>query len=101
MLRKRFVPVAVDQHVFRTRKDAEGELFARILKQAGRKPDGFAQGVYLFTAEGKLLGFSNTADAGQVKGLLEKALKKFDPSAPAPKLPDGKADEVLPPPPAG
>jgi len=95
------VPVAVDQHLFRTRKDAEGELFAKVLNQAGRKTGGFAQGVYLFTAEGKLLGFSNTADAMQVKGLLEKALKKFDPSAPAPELPDVKADLVFPPPPAG
>jgi len=100
-LEKRFVPVAVDQHLFRTRKDAEGELFARVLKQAGRNTDGYAQGVYLFTAQGDLLGFSNTADAGQVKALLEKALKKFDPAAPAPKLPDARADEALPPPPAG
>ena len=95
------MPVAVDQHVFRQRKDAEGELFAKVLKQAGRDTGGFAQGVYLFTAEGKLLGFSNTADAQQVKNLLDKALKKFDPSAPAPKLTDAKAGEVLPPPPAG
>jgi hypothetical protein len=95
------VPVAVDQHVFRQRKDAEGELFAKVLKQAGRGTDGFAQGVYLFTADGKLLGFSNTADATQVKNLLNKALKKFDPSAPAPKLASAKVGDVLPPPPPG
>lgn len=95
------MPVAVDQHIFRSRKDAEGELFASVLKQAGRGTDGYSQGVYLFTAEGKLLAFSNTADAKQVKGLLEKALKKFDPSAPMPKLAEAKAGEVLAPPPAG
>ena len=95
------MPVAVDQHVFRQRKDAEGELFAKVLKQAGRDTGGFAQGVYLFTAEGKLLGFSNTADATQVKNLLNKALTKFDPSAPAPKLPAAKVGDVLPPSPSG
>ncbi len=93
------MPLAVDQHVFRQRKDAEGELFAKVLKQAGRGTDGYSQGVYLFTAEGKLLGFSNTADAKQVKNLLDKALQKFDPSAPAPKLAEVKVGDVLPPPP--
>jgi hypothetical protein len=101
LLEKRVVPVAVDQHLFRTRKDAEGELFAKVLKQAGRNTDGYAQGVYLFTAGGKLLAFSNTAEARSVKGLLEKALKKFDPTAPAPELPDTKPGDVFPPPPAG
>ena len=40
LLSDRFVPVAVDQHMFRQRKDAEGELFSRVLKQAGRSTDG-------------------------------------------------------------
>jgi hypothetical protein len=95
------VPVAVDQHIHRQRRDAEGDLFARVLKQAGRGTDGYSQGVYLFAAEGKLLGFSNTADARQVKGLLDKALKKFDPSAPVAAFSDAAIGEVLPPPPAG
>lgn len=93
--------MAVDQHIHRTRKDAEGEMFAKVLRQAGRGLGGTSQGVYLFTAEGKLLGFSNTADASHVRRLLESALKKFDPSAPAVKLPEVKADAVLPQPPAG
>lgn len=101
LLKERFVPVAVDQHIFRVRKDAEGELFAKVLKQAGRGTDGYSQGVYLFTPDGKLLAFSNTADAKHVKGLLEKALKQFDPSAPLPKASDVKGDAVLPPPPEG
>jgi hypothetical protein len=87
--------------MFRLRNDAEGELFARVLKQAGRGTDGYAQGVYLFTAEGKLLAFSNTADARQVRGLLEKALKQFDPAAKLPKAPDAKIGAVFPPPPSG
>jgi hypothetical protein len=101
LLKERFVPVAVDQHIFRVRKDAEGELFARVLKQAGRGTDGYSQGVYLFTPDGKLLAFSNTADARQVKGLMEKALKQFDPSAALPKALDARGNAVLPPPPEG
>jgi hypothetical protein len=97
-LTTRFVPVAVDQHIHRVRKDAEGELFAQVLKQAGRGLDGYAQGVYLFTPDGKLLGFANTADADHVKQLLRSALKKFDPDAPLPKFTEA-GTKVLPEPP--
>jgi hypothetical protein len=100
LLSTRFVPVAVDQHVHRVRKDAEGELFAKVLKQAGRGLDGYSQGVYLFTPEGKLLAFSNTADAGQVKRLMATALKKWDPDVPAPKFEEAKT-QVFPPAPTG
>lgn len=82
------MPVAVDQHIHRVRKDAEGELFARVLKQAGRGLDGRSQGVYLFAPDGKLLAFANTADAAHVKRLLQTALKKFDPDAPLPAFTD-------------
>jgi hypothetical protein len=81
LISTRFVPVAIDQHVHRTLKDAEGELFGKILKQAGRGPDGTSQGNYLFSPDGKLLAFANTADAANVKQLLATALKKFDPTA--------------------
>lgn len=40
----KFIPVAVDQHDHRRRKDADGELFAKILKQAGRDLEGTSQG---------------------------------------------------------
>jgi hypothetical protein len=96
----RFVPVAVDQHIHRKLKDAEGELFARVLRQAGRGLDGYSQGVYLFTADGKLLAFSNTADAGQVRRLMDSALKKFAPAEVA-GVEEVKAAPVLPEPPQG
>lgn len=95
------MPVAVDQHIHRQRKDAEGELFAKVLKQANRGLDGYAQGVYLFTPDGKLLAFANTADAAGVKRLTDTALKKFDPQAAALKLDALVPAQVLPPPPAG
>lgn len=80
LLNTRFVPVAVDQHVHRRLKDAEGELFAGVLKQAGRGLGGTSQGNYLFSPAGKLLAFANTADAGHVRRLMDTALKKFDPA---------------------
>jgi hypothetical protein len=75
------VPVAVDQHIHRVLKDEEGELFAKVLKQAGRGLEGTSQGVYVFSASGKLLAFANIAEAGAVNRLLNTALKKFDPTA--------------------
>ncbi len=95
------MPVAVDQHIHRQRKDEEGELFAKVLKQAGRGLDGYSQGVYLFTPDGKLLAFANTSDAAGVKRLTDTALKKFDPRAPALKFDDGKPPQVLATPPDG
>jgi hypothetical protein len=86
----RFIPVAVDQHVHRQRQDAEGEIFASVLKQAGRGLDGYAQGFYIFTPAGKLLEHSNTVSGDRMKEVLASALKKFDPSAPIPKI---EADE--------
>jgi hypothetical protein len=93
LFKTRFIPVAVDQHDHRRLKDAEGELFARILKQAGRGLDGSSQGFYLVTPAGKLLEFDNTLSADRMKALLASALKKFDPSAPVPRTEDGPGNK--------
>jgi hypothetical protein len=86
LLKTRFIPVAVDQHDQRRRKDAEGQFFARILKQAGRGLDGYSQGFYLFTPAGTLLEFDNTLSGQRMKTMLASALKKFDPSVPVPRI---------------
>ena len=72
-----------------------------MLRQAGRGLAGYSQGVYLFTADGTLLAFSNTAEAAGVRRLTEIALKKFDPSKPPIRLDQAKAAPVLPLPPEG
>jgi hypothetical protein len=82
-LRAKFIPVAIDQHVHRRLKNAEGELFAKVLKQAGRDLGGRSQGVYIFDPAGKLLAFSNTSDPGQIKRLMAKSLTGFTPTAAA------------------
>lgn len=89
-LRERFVPVAVDQHVHRRLQNDEGQLFASVLKQAGRNLGGRSQGVYIFDPAGKLLSFSNTASAAHVRKLMTKALTNYqaaeDSTAPAAKI---------------
>ncbi|OAI47188.1 hypothetical protein AYO44_10060 [Planctomycetaceae bacterium SCGC AG-212-F19] len=92
VLKTKFVPVAVDQHDHRRRKDADGELFAKVLKQAGRSLDGMAQGFYLFTPDGKLLAFSNATSGPEMKRLIAQALKKFDPAADVERVEGGPKD---------
>jgi hypothetical protein len=92
LFKTRFIPVAVDQHDHRRLKDAEGELFASIVKQANRGLDGYAQGFYIVTPAGKLLEFANTVSGDQVKAMLASALKKYDPSAPVPKFEERPRD---------
>jgi hypothetical protein len=86
LFKTRFIPVAVDQHDHRRRKDAEGEIFAGILKQADRGLNGYSQGFYIFTPAGNLLEHTNTVSGDHMKVILASALKKFDPSATIPKL---------------
>lgn len=92
----------MDQHIHRVLKDEEGKLFAAVLAQANRDLRGYSQGVYLFTPSGKLLEFSNTADAGQVRRMLESALRKYDPAAEQGVPGDGQeASRPVPTPPEG
>jgi hypothetical protein len=80
-LKTKFVCAAMDQHDHRKRKDADGELFAKILKQANRGLDGQSQGYYLIGPDGTLLAFSNAVSEDAMKRLIATALKKFDPKA--------------------
>ncbi|MEX0715053.1 MAG: hypothetical protein WD066_00625 [Planctomycetaceae bacterium] len=101
LLSEKFVPLAVDQHVERRRRDVEGEFFRKVLEQAGRRPDGEAQGLYAFDAEGRLLAFANTLSNQGAKRILRNALAKFDPEAeisPIEDAPKKDARWVLEPP---
>ncbi len=92
LIKNKFVPVAVDQHDHRRRKDGDGELFAKVLKQAGRGLDGMAQGFYLFSADGQLLGFSNATTGPEMKRLIAAGLKKFEPTGEALPIEKGERD---------
>ena len=95
------MPVAVDQHIHRRLKDEEGQLFAKVLRQAGQGLDGRSQGVFCFTPDGTLLTFANVVDAEPALRLLNGALAKFDPSTAAAAEAAAVGRSPMPQPPPG
>jgi hypothetical protein len=71
-----FIAVAGDDWYQRRRQDAEGEYFRKVADQGPRKGEGGStrQGIYCFTASGKLLAYKNHQDAEVMRGVAEKAL---------------------------
>src|SRR5262245_2475187 len=76
---KEFIPVSGDDWYQRRRNDSEGEFFRKVADQGPRKGEGGStrQGVYVFTADGKLLAYRNHHDADVMRGVLQKALADF------------------------
>lgn len=81
MASKDFIPVVGDDWYQRRRRDAEGEFFRAVANQGPRKHDGVSgptrQGMYLFTASGKLLGYRNNHDPNNMRREIRQALEKF------------------------
>jgi hypothetical protein len=70
-----YVPVAGDDWYQRRRDDAEGEFFRKVADQGRRVTDGGTrQGIYCFTASGRLLAFRNAQDAEVMKDTLRRGL---------------------------
>lgn len=99
---EKFVPVSGDDWYQRRREDAEGEFFRKVADQGPRKGQGGStrQGIYCFTASGKLLGYKNAQDAKVMLDTVKQALKRFEAlpekerKAGAIEVPDhGKVDE--------
>src|SRR5262249_31647576 len=63
----------------RRRQDAEGEFFRGVADQGPRKGDGGStrQGIYVFTASGKLLAYRNHHDPAVMRGVLKQALRDW------------------------
>jgi hypothetical protein len=74
-----FIPVAADDWYQRRRQDEEGEFFIRVADQGPRKGEGGStrQGIYCFTASGKLLAYRNHRDVAVVLSEFKKALAAF------------------------
>ena len=74
-----FIPVAADDWYQRRRQDEEGEFFTRVADQGPRKGDGGStrQGIYCFTASGKLLAYRNHRDVKVMLSEFKKALAAF------------------------
>jgi hypothetical protein len=85
LLQTKFVPVAIDQFYQRQQKDAEGDFYRKIAKQGPRDDeDGTTQGLYIATADGKLLAFNNNRGPERIRRLLERSLKNYQPVAVSP-----------------
>jgi hypothetical protein len=74
------VPVTGDDWYERRREDAEGQFFRRVADQGPRKGEGgnTRQGLYLFTASGKLLAYSHHhQDPNFMRGVLQRGLQEW------------------------
>ena len=70
---KEFIPVSGDDWYQRRRNDSEGEFFRKVADQGPRKGKGGGtrQGIYCFTASGKLLAYKNAQDARVMRETIE------------------------------
>ncbi len=80
LLKTRFVPVAIDQAYQRRQKDTEGEFYRKIAGQGPRNNfNGTTQGLYIATADGKLLSYNNNRGADRIRRLMKEALETPQP----------------------
>jgi hypothetical protein len=80
LLQTRFVPVAIDQFYQRQQKDAEGDFYRTLVAQGPWKDvTRTTQGLYIATADGKLLGFNNNRGPAKIRSLLKQSLLDFRP----------------------
>jgi hypothetical protein len=88
-----FIAVTGDDWYQRRRQDAEGDFFRHISDQAGRgsrddSGGSTRQGIYCFTAKGKLLEYKNAGQAPDVmRQVLVNALSKWANLPAAERLP--------------
>ncbi len=75
------IPVASDDWYNRRKRDAEGDFFRSVSNQGPRGNKGIGgstrQGMYIFTASGKLLGYRNNWDPNNMRREIQQALKQF------------------------
>jgi hypothetical protein len=99
MARNDCVPVTGDDWYQRRREDAEGEFFREVADQGPRKGEGGAtrQGIYLFTAGGKLLAYKNAGQAPDVmREVLKQGLREWNKLPAAERRPGAVRLESLP-----
>jgi hypothetical protein len=76
LINNNFVPVAADDWYQRRREDDEGVFFRKVADQGPRKGEGGStrQGIYAFTAAGKLLGYRNHPDVEVMRRFVQDSL---------------------------
>jgi hypothetical protein len=81
LLKSRFITVAIDQAFQRRQQDDEGDFYRELASQGPRNNfKDTTQGLYVGTADGKLLGFTNHRNPDRVKQTLTRALDQFQPA---------------------
>src|SRR5262245_13399700 len=94
-----FIPVAADDWYQRRRDDAEGKFFRAVADQGPRKGEGGStrQGIYCFTADGKLLAYKNAGQAPDVmRDTLRQGLREWQRLPEERRKPGGITVEDLP-----
>ncbi|HEX2034537.1 MAG TPA: hypothetical protein VHS99_10160 [Chloroflexota bacterium] len=78
---ERFIPVAENCSPLQRQRDAKGEFFRLVAEQghyAGRTyPTSTRQGMYTFTADGKLLAAANSREPQRMIELMHTALQRW------------------------
>jgi hypothetical protein len=89
LINERFIAVAADDWHQRRRNDAVGKFFVGVANQGPRKGEGGGtrQGIYCFTAAGKLLAYRNHRDTSVMLDEFRRALDKFSKLPPAEREP--------------
>jgi hypothetical protein len=79
LINEKFIAVAADDWYQRRRDDAVGKFFVGVANQGPRKGEGGGtrQGIYCFTASGKLLAYRNHRDTSVMLDEFRRALDKF------------------------
>jgi hypothetical protein len=77
--------VAIDQWYQRRQKDTEGDFYRQIASQGPRHnfENGTTQGLYMASADGTFLGYTNNRTPERVKEMLQQAMLQFRPAATA------------------
>jgi hypothetical protein len=99
MTKQDYVPVTGDDWYQRRREDAEGRFFRQVADQGPRKGEGGStrQGIYMFTASGKLLAYKNAGQAPDVmRDVLRKGLAEWRRLPASERRPGGVAVEKIP-----
>lgn len=92
-LQNNAVPVAIDQAYQRRQKDTEGEFYRKIVDQSPRKDFGeqTTQGLFMASATGQFLGFTNHRSPDRVMQMLNEASQKHT-ATPASAIARAKVD---------
>jgi hypothetical protein len=75
-----YIPVVGDDWYQRRRQDAEGDFFRKVADQGRPRRQGDTstrQGIYVFTASGKLLAYKNAQDADVMRTVLQRGLAEW------------------------